>query len=869
MSKQYRLGLRSMIAAMLAIGNGFATNSGAQLLSNDSFEAQPVGTAVVIGTNAVVNTTTFYGWRIFSVGTPPMSSFSVTAVTNASAGNIALRMDMVNTGAGAGADHGVDRSNAKIPIAYGTDYMFSFDAAWISGSTNLRVNLAEFNAAGTFLGKQTSYPCMVSNSAYRTFTFAWTPLTNAATQITIAFRQQNADGETSSSMLLDNVRFSSNLLAWTAGGFSTPKASFAVTNHLVSTSVFQWFTSTTGQLISPWEALGGRTNWTGEPDWWKSQIKQMMMANIDVLYVHLIPTFEQQRINLFQALNQLRYEGYDVPKVAPFLDPPITWKNKPLVDVGTEAGKDEMVGQYIRFFNQYYSVNQDPDADDYIARYDNRVVLDSWTIKNNLTNWTALTRQDVTSRLAAELGQYHPFFNNDIYMVNTAIPDTFGFADEIVEQFSSLQYYEANTLNGITSVQLKGGYWDQNIRNPGKFSPRNGGSPFSNAWGQVDRNTARRVYIESWNEYNEGTGIYAAEVGPPYIHPGSGNTNTDVWSSSNDPFEYIHTTAAGAAAFNDTPARNAKILWHNFPATMHAGETQTVHVVVRNEGDVSWTAAANYKFGEKELKDPVRFGTNRYLLDDAQDEIPVYGGIFRGRSKAFQLTLVAPTVPGNYLTHWGMLQEHVAWFGEELAYTFAVVKAPASVVLGDLLQTYDGAPKNASATTAPPGLVVELTYDGSTNAPVDAGSYTVVGIINDAQYQGGATNTLVIQTPYEAWKTNYFSAAELTNSAISGETADPDGDGMNNGDEYISGTNPTNTQSLFSIQTPPGTVYPNGYVMNWTSVSGRVYSVYWTSNLLDSFSPLQTNIAWPQSSYTDQTHGVQTEGFYRMDVHLP
>ena len=41
----------------------------------------------------------------------------------------------------------------------------------------------------------------------------------------------------------------------------------------------------------------------------------MMSANIDVMYVHLIPEFDQERTNLFQALNQLRAQGYDVPKV--------------------------------------------------------------------------------------------------------------------------------------------------------------------------------------------------------------------------------------------------------------------------------------------------------------------------------------------------------------------------------------------------------------------------------------------------------------------------------------------------------------------------------------------------------------------------
>jgi glucose dehydrogenase len=39
---------------------------------------------------------------------------------------------------------------------------------------------------------------------------------------------------------------------------------------------------------------------------------------------------------------------------------------------------------------------------------------------------------------------------------------------------------------------------------------------------------------------------------------------------------------------------------------------------------------------------------------------------------------------------------------------------------------------------------VTFTYNGSSTAPTVAGSYTVVGTISDANYQGSATGTLVI-----------------------------------------------------------------------------------------------------------------------------
>jgi len=73
-----------------------------------------------------------------------------------------------------------------------------------------------------------------------------------------------------------------------------------------------------------------------------------------------------------------------------------------------------------------------------------------------------------------------------------------------------------------------------------------------------------------------------------------------------------------------------------------------------------------------------------------------------------------------------------------------VAKASASVTLSGLTRTYDGSSKSATASTSPAGLTVNLTYDGSTTSPTNAGSYAVVGTINDTNYSGLASGTLEI-----------------------------------------------------------------------------------------------------------------------------
>jgi hypothetical protein len=76
--------------------------------------------------------------------------------------------------------------------------------------------------------------------------------------------------------------------------------------------------------------------------------------------------------------------------------------------------------------------------------------------------------------------------------------------------------------------------------------------------------------------------------------------------------------------------------------------------------------------------------------------------------------------------------------------TLVIAKAPADVMLDDLDQVYDGTAQSVTVITDPDGLMVELTYDGNAAAPTNAGSYEVIGIVEDDNYEGAATNTLVI-----------------------------------------------------------------------------------------------------------------------------
>jgi parallel beta-helix repeat protein len=108
----------------------------------------------------------------------------------------------------------------------------------------------------------------------------------------------------------------------------------------------------------------------------------------------------------------------------------------------------------------------------------------------------------------------------------------------------------------------------------------------------------------------------------------------------------------------------------------------------------------------------------------------------------------------------------------------------------------------------------------------------------------------------DGWEVQHFGG--VTNASPSALAAN----GVNTIYEtYIAGLNPTNPSARFSVSNDRN-------VLGWNATSGRVYSVYWTTNLLNGFQPLATNIVWPQGSWTDLVHGAEIKNFYQIKVRL-
>lgn len=155
-----------------------------------------------------------------------------------------------------------------------------------------------------------------------------------------------------------------------------------------------------------------------------------------------------------------------------------------------------------------------------------------------------------------------------------------------------------------------------------------------------------------------------------------------------------------------------------------------------------------------------------------------------------------------------------------------------------------------------------------------AGSYTItvdtdeVTLSGNTQWYSLLTSGISADTDgdglSDGWESMYFASPTGAVAA-----ADSDGDGASNWEEYVAGTNPTNSASVFKISTHQASAGGAPFIIKWTTVPGRLYSVGWTYNLV--YVPFENNIlasnlAHTINSYTDTVQRAQQQIFYRVEV---
>lgn len=173
--------------------------------------------------------------------------------------------------------------------------------------------------------------------------------------------------------------------------------------------------------------------------------------------------------------------------------------------------------------------------------------------------------------------------------------------------------------------------------------------------------------------------------------------------------------------------------------------------------------------------------------------------------------------------------------------------------------------------------------NGAAFTVLEAGSLTgtFANATNGAEFVAGLGALVVTNTPtnlvltYRAsrppWSTWQLLHFGCTNCVQAGEAADPDGDGMDNGREWISGTVPTNAASLLRVVALA--ISNNNVVVTWNAVSNRDYVVQ--GGLLTNAPASLTTVHVPpdasltQTNFTQAGGATNASGFYWIRLTAP
>ena len=202
--------------------------------------------------------------------------------------------------------------------------------------------------------------------------------------------------------------------------------------------------------------------------------------------------------------------------------------------------------------------------------------------------------------------------------------------------------------------------------------------------------------------------------------------------------------------------------------------------------------------------------------------------------------------PGNYCGVW--------WPGNPIYSTTPGLTG--NVTLGTLKVII---PTNATSLSA-----YAIHFDHASASPNGIISFprkTLTGLLT----LSSRTNSAFGDSIPDSWRLRYFIT---TNNLLSQAAADADGDGRNNLQEYLAGTDPTDSTSSFkNIGTDQGAAQqPNDCVISWPSVSGKQYVIERSSSLV---SPNWTSIATNSGNGTImEFHDTAGGGirFYRVRV---
>jgi hypothetical protein len=176
--------------------------------------------------------------------------------------------------------------------------------------------------------------------------------------------------------------------------------------------------------------------------------------------------------------------------------------------------------------------------------------------------------------------------------------------------------------------------------------------------------------------------------------------------------------------------------------------------------------------------------------------------------------------------------------------------------------TFVGTPNTLEFNASGAMYIRSATVNGS-NATIAFSSSGNLATFGFGRTNQGSVERVDLQVDlpiesFQQWAQRYFGTTNIN------PNADADGDGVSNYQEYLAGTDPLNKNSLFILTS----IRPNpqgGIDVSWQSVSNKTYTLLRSSDLSQTFAPVQSGIAAtaPTNTFCDSTAIGPGPYFYR------
>jgi hypothetical protein len=371
----------------------------------------------------------------------------------------------------------------------------------------------------------------------------------------------------------------------------------------------------------------------------------------------------------------------------------------------------------------------------------------------------------------------------------------------------------------------------------------------------------------SWSSASNATSYEvkrSSVQGPPYETVGTPalTSFSDTTVTNGETYYYV-VSSASAAGESGNSDELAVVLLQALPFTEDFDSAGMATAIGMVDGQNGWTGGSNalVQAGES------HGGVNALSIAEDSASLDVLNGS-NVVAVSFWIKPVAGAEPepaslssNSTAVIWVGTNQHVMVYSNTTAVTLPATVVPdqwchMEANIDYAAGTWDLAIDGTNAAT---GLGVYSNKSGFIGIEFDNTSATAT-YVDDLNI----TSVLAALTDYENWLVDHYGDAGVDDSQVVSN-------GVNTIREaYIIGLDPEDPGSVFSVS---GIEAQSGAVVTWGGVSGRLYNVYWSSNLLegaDGFLLIRSNVLGNAGSMsvTDSVHSADNAGFYRIDVQL-